>query len=92
MNKLWEYYKDSSLEKAKECNWELEEINQQDDNGQTLLMIASIDNNKQWIEYLLEIGADQDIVDYQGYKAITLAAKLGLDKVMIHFLKTGAGG
>jgi len=30
--------------------------------------------------------------DNQGYKAITLAAKHGLDKVMIYFLKTGAGG
>ncbi len=92
MNKLWEYYKEDSLEKAKDNSWSIVQINQQDSNGQTLLMIASINNNKKWIEYLLDIGADQDIVDYQGYKAITLAAKLGLDKVMIYFLKTGAGG
>lgn len=92
MNKLWKYYKSGSLEKAKECNWELEQINQQDDNGQTLLMIATIDNNKDWVKFLLSIGADEDIVDNHGYKAITLAAKFGLDKIMIYFLKTGAGG
>jgi len=92
INQLWTHYYNDTIDQAKQRNWSLSEVNQQDNNGQTLLMIASIDNNKKWVEYLLEIGADENIVDYQGYKAITLAAKLGLDKVMIHFLKTGAGG
>ena len=85
------FYEDA-LEQAKSITWSLQQVNQQDRQGRTLLMHAVILNKVDWVTYLLEQGADEDIKDNENYKAITLAAKYGYDKIMIHFLKTGAGG
>lgn len=92
MNKLWLLFYEDALEQAKSTTWSLQQVNQQDRQGRTLLMHAVILNKVDWVTYLLEQGADEDIKDNENYKAITLAAKHGYDKIMIHFLKTGAGG
>ena len=51
------FYEDA-LEQAKSTTWSLQQVNQQDRQGRTLLMHAVILNKVDWVTYLLEQGAD----------------------------------
>ena len=58
--------------------------------GDTALNIAAAANNDVMVEFLLELGAHPDVVDYQGRAAIMRAAEYGHVQCMEVLAKSGA--
>lgn len=91
LDSIFDYYP-KKIEEFKTCVWSSDQINQMNANGWTLLMVASLENRSDWVKELVARGADLDLKNPLGQKAIIIAANAGHDKVMIHLLLTGAGG
>lgn len=53
------------------------DVNHQNHAGQTALMLAALFDRKQFVEMLLDRGADPTIRDYQGNSAASLATGQG---------------
>ncbi len=59
-------------------------------DGETALSIAAVANNDSMIEFLLELGAHPDVVDFQGRSAIMRAAEYGHVQCLEKLIKAGA--
>ena len=59
-------------------------------DGDTALNIASVANNDSMVEFLLELGAHPDVVDFQGRAPIMRAAEYGHVQCMEKLAKAGA--
>lgn len=51
-------------------------------DGETAINIAAVSNNEEIIEFLLELGAHPDVVDFKGRSAVMRAAEYGHVQVM----------
>ena len=59
-------------------------------DGETALCLAAANNNEVMIEFLLELGAHPDVVDFQGRSAVMRAAEYGHIQCMEKLAKAGA--
>lgn len=59
-------------------------------DGQTALHIAAAANNDAMIEFLLELGAHPDVVDFKGRSAVMRAAEYGHVQCLQKLAKRGA--
>lgn len=66
-------------------------INTQEDDGETLVMIASSNNRIETVEYLISLGADINIVSEQRkYNALSVACSRGYIEMQQLLIKNGA--
>ena len=59
-------------------------------DGETAINIAAVANNEEIIEFLLELGAHPDVVDFKGRSAVMRAAEFGHVQCMEKLAKAGA--
>ena len=59
-------------------------------DGETALNIAAVANNDTMIEFLLELGAHPDVVDFKGRSAVMRAAEHGHVQCLEKLAKKGA--
>ena len=59
-------------------------------DGETAINIAAVANNEEIIEFLLELGAHPDVMDFKGRSAVMRAAEFGHIQCMEKLAKAGA--
>jgi len=89
---LFELAKDGSVDLIRSAHWTQEELNRQDENGRTALMYAAMFGKYKVIEALKEAGADLDVTDKDGLKAVHHAANNGHGTEIIYLIEGGCGG
>lgn len=72
--------------------WTREELDARGANGRTALMNAAIRNDYRVIEALKQKGADIDLLDNDGRKAVHLAAQRGNAVAIAYLIEGGCGG
>lgn len=73
-------------------SWSKGELDRQDEKGRTALMYAAMAGNYRVIEVLKAAGANLDITDQDGLKAVNHAAKNGHSTAIIYLIEGGCGG
>ena len=72
--------------------WTAKQLDQQDELGRTALMYAAIAGHYRVIEALKAAGADLDITDHDGRKAVDHAAQNGQSISILYLIESGCGG
>lgn len=73
-------------------DWTPAELDERDAKGLTALMRAAIRGDYRTAAALKNCGANLDLMDDEGRKAVDLAALYGHGNVMIYLIKGGCGG
>ena len=89
---VWDYYHQQDLDGYLSASFTQAQLDQRNDKGMTLLMVAALNGEVAWVKACKFKGADLDLVNDKGQKAVILAANAGHDKVIIHLIESGAGG
>lgn len=72
--------------------WTQAELDERNDTGLTALMRAAVRGDYRTVAALKNCGANIDLADHQGRKAVDLAALYGHGNVIIYLIKGGCGG
>lgn len=62
------------------------DLNERDDSGHTMLMVAALMDQQELAKHMLELGADPLVTDPQGSTAVHMAASLGRDQILEQFV------
>lgn len=73
-------------------SWTQTELDERDDAGLTALMRAAVRGDYRTVAALKNCGANTDLTDDQGRKAVDLAALYGHATVIVYLIKGGCGG
>lgn len=92
MMDLFTLIKNNDFQTIKSQNWSPDELNGLNSAGHTPLMAAAIAGNYRLVELLKSLGADPEIRDASGRKAVNYAALHGHTKVIIYLIEGGCGG
>ena len=90
--KLLELVKTGNIAAVEQQNWSLQELDEPDSAGFTPLMHAAILGDDKMAVLLKEKGANLNLRDAKGRKAVDLAALYGHGKVIINLIEGGCGG
>lgn len=89
---LFELAKSDEANTIRKISWTTEELDRQDEKGCTALMYAAMAGNYRVIEALKAAGANLEITDQDGLKAVDHAAKNGHSTAIIYLIEGGCGG
>lgn len=89
---LFDLVAKSDVAAIKQGLWSRAELDAKDHEGMTALMRAALKGDCRVVAVLKDLGADVDITDGNGRKAVDLAALHGHGNVMIYLIKGGCGG
>lgn len=73
-------------------SWTKAELDERDGAGLTALMRAAVRGDHRTVAALKNLGANIDLTDNKGRKAVDLAALYGHANVMVYLIKGGCGG
>ena len=88
-NKMLKIFNDKSMDaetKAKAVSFCIEcgaDVNARDENGMTALMKASLENNHEMVEILLDKGADVTLVNNEGKTVADMVAEEGYNELAV---------
>lgn len=89
---VWEYYQRQDLNGYIQATFTQAQLDQVNKDGWTLLMVVAAKGEVAWVKAIKAKGANLDLFNPDGKKAVILAANAGHDKVIIHLIESGAGG
>ena len=81
------YIRDNNLNRFKDIISKSKtfDVNEQDEFGYTFLMMATGMNRRSFCEYLLDLGADMNLINSRGETCLALAHTLGLGDLIYLF-------
>ncbi len=89
---IFELVQNNSYHEIKDNDWNLEQLNQKNNDGLTPLMVAASLGYVDCVLALKDKGADIHITDKNGRKAVHLASFKGHGLVMLNLIEGGCGG